>query len=220
VLFLTKEALYNRKHVRKEKRMENIISQIRLPHLILYLIVINLLGFIVYISSLWCRKKFERFSLNWLVVIVGLLFGAFGELIALLIYERKSTKENLMMHVFVGVICIIEVFAVLVIQAIRAGNYHNGFAELFANTYLWIYILAINIISLACFGLDKFLATHQKSRIPNLVLLGLCFIGGSIGGLIGMQLFHHKTQKNYYTFGVPMMLFMQLLILVYIYFLR
>jgi uncharacterized membrane protein YsdA (DUF1294 family) len=200
--------------------MENLISQIRLPHLILYLIVINLLGFIVYIASLWCQKKFQRFSLNWLVVIVGLLFGAFGELIALFIYDRKSTKQNLMMHVFVFVVCIIEVFSVLAVQAIRAGNYHNGFAELFYNKYLWIYILIINLVSLAFFGLDKFLAVHQKSRIPNLVLLGLCFLGGSIGGLLGMQFFHHKTQKNYYTFGVPMMLFMQVLILVYIYFLR
>ena len=45
------------------------------------------------------------------------------------------------------------------------------------------------------FLFDKFKAKNKKRRISNKTLFSLCIIGGSIGGLFGMYLFHHKTKK-------------------------
>lgn len=46
-------------------------------------------------------------------------------------------------------------------------------------------------------------------------LLGLAYFGGALGALLGMYVFQHKTQKNYFYIGVPLMLIMQLAILWY-----
>ncbi|WP_375605517.1 DUF1294 domain-containing protein [Flavobacterium davisii] len=57
------------------------------------------------------------------------------------------------------------------------------------------YLLAVNIISLFLFGIDKFLAIKDKRRIPEKDLLGMSLIGGAFGGLLGMFVFKHKTSK-------------------------
>ena len=48
-------------------------------------------------------------------------------------------------------------------------------------------------------------------------LLGLAFIGGTIGGLIAMYVFRHKTQKDYYTVGLWLMIIMQIILLIYLF---
>ena len=48
-------------------------------------------------------------------------------------------------------------------------------------------------------------------------LLGLCFLGGSLGGLIGMYTFRHKTKQKYFTIGVPLMLITQVVLIIYLY---
>ena len=59
-----------------------------------------------------------------------------------------------------------------------------------------------------------------KNKIPdikNITLLGLAFIGGTIGGLIAMYVFRHKTQKDYYTVGLWLMIIMQIILLIYLF---
>ena len=58
-----------------------------------------------------------------------------------------------------------------------------------------IYYIALNLLLTAFMGWDKFCARHDMRRVPEktLLVLGLC--GGGVGGLIGMQAFHHKTRK-------------------------
>lgn len=58
-----------------------------------------------------------------------------------------------------------------------------------------LYILCINILTLGLFGTDKLLAVKNKRRIPEKDLLAFSFVGGAIGGLIGMFLFRHKISK-------------------------
>ncbi len=58
-----------------------------------------------------------------------------------------------------------------------------------------IYFLIINFITLLLCFIDKKNAIKRKDRIPEKVLLFLSLIGGCFGMLIGMNLFHHKTQK-------------------------
>lgn len=57
-------------------------------------------------------------------------------------------------------------------------------------------LLTLNVITLALYGIDKFLAQHDMWRIPEKTLLGFSLLGGGIGGLAGMNLFHHKTRKG------------------------
>ena len=62
---------------------------------------------------------------------------------------------------------------------------------------------------------DKYAAIKGKWRIPVATLLGFSFAGGAIGGIIAMYLFHHKTQKNYFAVGLPMMIVTQIVVLFY-----
>ena len=74
------------------------------------------------------------------------------------------------------------------------------------------YILGINIITFIIYGIDKWSAIHGKRRIRVLTLLGLAFIGGSIGALCAMYLFRHKTLKPMFTIGVPFMMVLQFIV--------
>jgi len=76
--------------------------------------------------------------------------------------------------------------------------------------------LAINILTLILFALDKIAAIENRSRIRIVTLLGLAFIGGSIGGLIAMYVFHHKTKKDYFTVGMPLIIIMQLVVIFFL----
>ena len=65
------------------------------------------------------------------------------------------------------------------------------------------YLFVINVITFAAFGLDKRKAKKRKFRIRESVLLGLALIGGSLGAMAGMFLFHHKTRKPAFRIGTP-----------------
>ena len=59
---------------------------------------------------------------------------------------------------------------------------------------IW-YLVGINIITFFIYGIDKYKACHNKYRISEKSLFILSIIGGSIGAIIGMKCFHHKTRK-------------------------
>ena len=74
---------------------------------------------------------------------------------------------------------------------------------------LIIYLIAINILTFLIFGIDKRKARKGKWRIPEATLIGLAIAGGSIGALLGMSLFRHKTQKRKFNLGIPAILLLQ-----------
>ena len=82
-----------------------------------------------------------------------------------------------------------------------------------------IYLILINIITCMVFGVDKHKAKKEKWRVPEATLLLLSVIGGSIGALIGMRLFHHKTRKAKFRIGVPIILILQIILVVLIVYL-
>ena len=84
---------------------------------------------------------------------------------------------------------------------------------------LFIYLIIINILTFLIFGIDKWKARRGKWRIPEGTLIWMSIIGGSIGALVGMYLFHHKTQKLKFNLGIPAILLAQA-ILAYFVFLR
>ena len=76
--------------------------------------------------------------------------------------------------------------------------------------YAVAYIVIVNILAFSLFGIDKSAAIQQKQRIPNRVLLLTAVFGGSLGSLVGMYTFRHKTKKWYYTITVPALLLIQI----------
>ncbi len=78
---------------------------------------------------------------------------------------------------------------------------------------LWL-LLAVNGLTFCLYGWDKFRAKQGKWRVPERVLLAWAAAFGSVGALLGMAVFHHKTRKPKFHFGVPALLAAQL-ILVY-----
>lgn len=83
--------------------------------------------------------------------------------------------------------------------------------------FICIYLFILNFITFIVFGLDKLKAKKHKWRIKVSTLLCLCFLGGSLGGLIGMYTFRHKTKQKYFTIGVPLMLITQVVLIIYLY---
>ena len=63
-----------------------------------------------------------------------------------------------------------------------------------------IYLLAISIVTLFLYGMDKVKAQHRAWRIPEKMLLLFSLIGGAFGGFIGMKVFRHKTTKEHWYF--------------------
>lgn len=77
---------------------------------------------------------------------------------------------------------------------------------------LTIYLAVINLIAFGMYGADKQKAIHKQWRIPEVQLLAVAAIGGSVGAILGMQFFHHKTRKWKFRVGVPLILAVQLIL--------
>ncbi len=80
--------------------------------------------------------------------------------------------------------------------------------------YLFLYILLLNALAFLLFAIDKRKAKKQRWRIREATLLWLAFVGGSLGALIGMKLFHHKTLHRRFTILVPFFLLFHIALLV------
>ncbi|MBQ7107577.1 MAG: DUF1294 domain-containing protein [Clostridia bacterium] len=80
---------------------------------------------------------------------------------------------------------------------------------------LLIYLVIINLITFIIFGADKRAAIKGKQRIREATLLLFAFIGGSLGGLVAIYLFRHKTRKPKFTVTIPLMLILQIAAILY-----
>ena len=85
-------------------------------------------------------------------------------------------------------------------------------------TYIIIfYLLIINIIAFSLMYIDKQKAKKNKWRIKEDTLMISAFLGGSIGALIGMNTFRHKTKHAKFKSGIPAILIFQIIIELAIY---
>ena len=75
--------------------------------------------------------------------------------------------------------------------------------------FMLCYLLIINALTFAVMLLDKVRAIKKAWRIPEATLLTLAALGGSLGGLMGMYLFRHKTRKPKFTVTLPVLLLLQ-----------
>ena len=77
------------------------------------------------------------------------------------------------------------------------------------------YLIIINFIAFFLYGLDKRKAQKNRWRITEKTLIGIAVIGGSLGAFTGMKLFRHKTKKRKFSFGIPLVILMQAILIGY-----
>ena len=83
--------------------------------------------------------------------------------------------------------------------------------------YIIFYLGFINIVSFICFFIDKRRAIKKSYRISESFLFMVSILGGSLGSLISMKIFHHKTRKNKFIFGIPIILVFNIFVLFYLW---
>lgn len=75
---------------------------------------------------------------------------------------------------------------------------------------LGLYLLAVNAAAFCLMGADKRRARRGTWRFSEKALFLPAVLGGALGGLLGMRVFHHKTRHWYFRFGFPLLLALQL----------
>ena len=84
-----------------------------------------------------------------------------------------------------------------------------------ANVPLY-YLIVINIVTFVVYGIDKLKAKQGSWRISEATLLIFAVIGGSIGALLGMKIWHHKTMHKKFKYGLPLILIIQIILIGYL----
>ena len=81
-------------------------------------------------------------------------------------------------------------------------------------------LLGINLLALALMGIDKHLSRkhRHRHRIPEWVMISLAVLGGGFGILLGMVIFHHKTnaeRHKLFVSGVPVILITEMILVLF-----
>ena len=81
---------------------------------------------------------------------------------------------------------------------------------------LGLYLLLVNLWAFTLMGVDKKRAKAGSWRIPEKTLFLPVVLGGGLGGILAMYLFHHKTRHWYFHIGFPMILLTELLLFLWL----
>lgn len=182
-----------------------------------YLLIINAVAFVLYTTDYWLYQftgdeKINHIFLDFLTVVGGTV----GTLLAFFIWDRKTVKNNAWWHVFAIAFFIIwcVVVGFVYLTPFDLGVFFQNLIS--GHAVLCIYLVAINVIALVYFGVDKIRAEQGRWRIREITLLGLSLAGGTIGGLIAMYAFRHKIRSPQFKYGLPLMLVAQVVLLVFL----
>lgn len=182
-----------------------------------YLIGVNILGFILYLVNTWLYSHTADKEIDTILTIASIMGASLGIVLAILLFDRKAQKGNMMSRVFVASVLVIQIILVLIIKGCIRSEITVAFWEFFGNHQLLLwYLVIINVITLVFFAVDKRRAIENKWRIRIITLLGLAFIGGSLGAIIAMYVFRHKTKIDYFTVGVPLIIVMQIVVVFFL----
>ena len=80
-----------------------------------------------------------------------------------------------------------------------------------------VYLIIINILSFVLYGIDKLKAIKKKERISEKTLILIGILGGSIGSIIGMNIFRHKTKKLKFIISLPLILIIHIIVVIYLF---
>ncbi|WP_434311599.1 DUF1294 domain-containing protein [Hominifimenecus sp. rT4P-3] len=78
----------------------------------------------------------------------------------------------------------------------------------------WLFFM--NLLAFVAMGLDKWKAKHHRYRIPERILFLFVALGGSLGGMMGMAVFRHKTRRRKFQIGFPVLFFFQVILLIWL----
>ena len=73
-------------------------------------------------------------------------------------------------------------------------------------------VLLMNILGYLSMWSDKRRAIKGEYRISEKALFIIAILGGSLGSILGMQKFRHKTKHWYFKYGMPFILMVQIVI--------
>lgn len=189
-----------------------IMGEIKAAPFASYLVAINALTFILFAidyAIVCCNDDENTGLMNGAVLtLFAVVGGALGMFLALCLFTRGRMNKRNIAWWFSSIVCLI-VWGMVVFAYARGDAFQLRFPDLSnfgSNPVLivvGVYLLAINIVTFAMFVLDKQKAIGGEYRTPEAVLLGLSLLGGSMGGILGMKIAHHKTKKWYFTKGLP-----------------
>lgn len=83
------------------------------------------------------------------------------------------------------------------------------------NRILLVYLIGINLVAFFLMAADKRRAQKHRWRIPEHTLFAAAILGGSLGAILGMYLCRHKTKHWYFVVGMPLILMLQLLVVLW-----
>lgn len=83
---------------------------------------------------------------------------------------------------------------------------------------VFAYIIVINVIAFILYGIDKERAIKRRWRVSEKTLLGAAMLGGSLGAILGMYGFHHKTKHWRFRILVPLFLLLHIVIILWMLF--
>jgi uncharacterized membrane protein YsdA (DUF1294 family) len=78
-----------------------------------------------------------------------------------------------------------------------------------------LYFIIINVIGFLAMAIDKWKAKNNAWRIPENTLFSITVLGGGIGTIAGMYVFRHKTKKPKFTIGMPVILVLEIVLVIY-----
>ena len=82
------------------------------------------------------------------------------------------------------------------------------------------YLVVMNIVGVVIMGIDKSRAKRGAWRIKEATLFMVSIIGGSLGTLLGMYFFRHKTKHIYFVIGMPLILILHIALAVFLFSIR
>ncbi|NCD32859.1 MAG: DUF1294 domain-containing protein [Spartobacteria bacterium] len=101
--------------------------------------------------------------------------------------------------------------ALICVAALTAGLIFSGLGRILS------YLIAINVMTLVFYGYDKLIAGKKVVRIPEWILHGMAFAGGSPAAFAGQKIFRHKTIKRSFQIVYWLIVMVQAGLLVYLY---
>ena len=170
-----------------------------------YVIAVNIIAFLVYtIDFQIYAHGGDGIKPEVICNLVTICGGAFGTLVAEELWDRRVNKVNVQSRIYTGIWLIIQIAIFWVLW----GPKHEAAKVQALSFYekhkiLCIYYLVINLITFIMFAIDKIKAMVGAWRIREVVLLGLCLLGGGVGGLLAMDICNHKVKSMHFMSGVP-----------------
>ena len=102
--------------------------------------------------------------------------------------------------------------------ALTLNEFYFHEIKIYAGKAAAVFILTASLVSFIMCGFDKFCAIHGKRRISEKALLLSAVFFGSAGLLAGMYIFRHKTKKLKFTIGLPTILILEIILVIYLQF--